>query len=86
MANERLIREYAAEYIEKVFYFCLRKCGNANEAEELAQTIALRVIEALHRGNVPEHFPAWVWRIARNEFARWVSRVQGGALDNFITL
>ena len=27
---------YVNDYLEKLFYFCLKKTGNANEAEDLA--------------------------------------------------
>ncbi|GHU37609.1 hypothetical protein FACS1894105_10060 [Clostridia bacterium] len=74
MANasaEGLIHEYTAEYLEKVFYFCLRKCGNVSEAEDLAGDIALAVITQLRRGIEPGNFPAWVWRIVRNRYSKW---------------
>lgn len=65
---------YISEYMEKVFYFCLKKCGNQTEAEDLSCDITLQIAEALGKGTVPDHFPAWVWQIARNRYSLWIKR------------
>ena len=62
---------FAKEYLGSIFYYCLRKTGNEAEAEELASDISLSVVQALAGGAVPERFSAWVWKIARNRYARW---------------
>ena len=69
--SEKLISEFADNYMEKVFYFCLKKTGDRLEAENLVQDIALNIIAALNKGTVPTNFPAWVWRIARNRYCAW---------------
>lgn len=77
MDNEltcRRMEVFSAEYMEKLFYFCLKKTGNADEAEDLASDISLNILSALRRGTVPTHFSAWVWRIARNRYAFWVEQ------------
>ena len=70
-ACEGLIKEFAVDYMEKLFYYCLKKTGSHVEAEDLTQDIALNIITALNRGTVPESFSGWVWQIARNRYARW---------------
>ena len=55
-----LIAEFAENYMEKLFYFCLKKTGNNTEAEDLAQDIALQIITALNKGTIPTSFSAWV--------------------------
>ena len=67
----RLIHKFAENYMGKLFYFCLRKTGDPNEAEDLTQDIALNVLTALEKGSVPEFFSAWVWQIARNRYSVW---------------
>ncbi len=71
MTAEEAIRSYVEDYMGKIFYFCLKKTGDTSQAEDLSQEIALEVISALSRGVVPEHFPAWIWRLVRNRYARW---------------
>ena len=61
-------------HMETLFYFCLRKTSNADEAAELSQDIALAALDALHRGAKIDHMPGWFWQIARNRYARWAER------------
>ena len=69
---EVLMEQYAADYMEKVYYFCLRKCGDPFEAEDLASEITYEIMAALRKGILPQSFAGWVWRIARNRYSRWV--------------
>ena len=69
-----LIHNLVEDYAEKIFYFCLKKTGNAHEAEDLTSDILLNVIAALRKGAAPEYFSAWVWRIARNRYSVWTDK------------
>ena len=69
--RDRLINEFAESYMEKLFYFCLKKTGGNDEAEDLTQDIALQILTALNKGTVPTSFSAWVWQIARNRYSVW---------------
>ena len=62
--SSELARNFAENYMDKLFYFCIKKTGSADEAEELTQDIALNVLSGLARRDVPANFQAWVWRIA----------------------
>ena len=53
---DQLINEFTENYMEKLFYFCLKKTGNNVEAEDLTQDIALQIITALNRGAIPTSF------------------------------
>ena len=73
-ANEtsnKLICEFTENYMEKLFYFCLKKTGSHTEAEDLTQDISLQIITALNKGTIPTIFSAWVWQIARNRYSLW---------------
>ena len=75
---DRSVHLFAQDYMEKIFYFCLRKTGNRDEAEDLTQDIAVCIITALNRGTMPENFSAWIWQIVRNRYAAWaVARHKG---------
>ena len=69
--RDRLINEFAENYMEKLFYFCLKKTSNHIEAEDLTQDIAFQIIAALNKGTIPTSFSAWVWKIARNRYSSW---------------
>ena len=76
MANamyESLVGEYTENYLQKVYYFCLKKTGNTAEAEDLSGDITLNVLTSLSRGSVPASFSAWVWQIARNRYSKWAA-------------
>ena len=74
LMTERLISEFTGKYMEKLYYFCLRKTGSIYEAEDLAQDITLNVIYSLKKGHIPESLSAWVWKIARNRYYLWVKK------------
>ena len=40
--RDRLLKEFTENYMEKLFYFCLKKTGSQIEAEDLTQDIALQ--------------------------------------------
>ena len=62
---------FAEQYLGKVFYFCLKKTGNEQDAADLAGEIGLEVVQALSEGKKPKKFAPWLWGIARNRWARW---------------
>jgi len=72
--REKLIHEYTESYMEKIFYFCLKKTSDRYEAEDLAQDISLNVILSLSKYNFPENLSAYVWRIARNRYSVWADK------------
>ena len=69
--HTELINEYINNYMGKIFYYCLKKTSDKNEAEELTQDITLNVISSLNKGNTPKKFSAWVWQITRNIYSKW---------------
>ena len=72
--RDSLVTAFAEEYMQKLFYFCLKKTGSNEEAEELTQDVAINVLEALNKGTIPASFSAWVWQIARNRYAVWAEK------------
>ena len=72
--KELMKNDFCDNYLEKLYYFCLKKTGDSYEAEELSQDISLNVLESLEKGTVPMHFSAWVWQIARNRYSVWATK------------
>ena len=70
-SEENLMEIFSTQYIETLFYFCLKKTGSTAEAEDLASDITVNILAALKRGTVPASFSAWVWKIARNRYSVW---------------
>jgi len=72
--SEKLISVFSSDYLEKLFYFCLKKTGSRQEAEDLSSDIALNIISQLKKGIIPDRFSAWVWKIARNRYCFWSNK------------
>lgn len=70
----KLTAEFTEKYFEKLFYFCLKRTGDSQEAEELTSDITLNIITSLRKGMVPANFQAWVWQIAHNRYSVWADR------------
>lgn len=66
------------EYLEKLVFYALKKTGNRHEAEELAQDIAVQAVISLSNGSQPYEFAHWLWKLARNRYARWAARKHRG--------
>ncbi|MCM1365568.1 MAG: sigma-70 family RNA polymerase sigma factor [Ruminococcus sp.] len=81
--SERLVTEFTENYVEKIFYYCLKKTGNNTNAEDLTQDIALNIIVSLTKGVIPTNFSAWVWKIVRNRYSVWADQKHRKA--NFVT-
>lgn len=73
---------FAAEYLEKLFYFSLKKTGNEADADDLTADIAEAVLAALKRGTRPGNFDAWVWAVARNRWKRFARRYYAPDADH----
>lgn len=56
--HNQLIRDFTEKYMEKIFYFCLKKTGSQSEAENLTQDIAFQIITALNKKIIPTNFSA----------------------------
>lgn len=76
MQSDQLIMEFSADYIEKIYYFCLKRISDDKEAEDLAADISYAIIKELRKGVIPNHFSAWVWKIARNSYSKWADKKQ----------
>ena len=62
-------------YLEKAFGFALTKTNNIDEAEELASRIIFDVYKSLLRSDDIQNIDGYVYRVARNVYARFVDEV-----------
>jgi len=68
------IDEIISDYSGKLYYFSLKKTSDTYEAEDLTQEILFEILVSLKKGICPHDTAAWVWKIARNRYARWADR------------
>lgn len=61
-AFERFVEHFRS----KIFHYSLMMCGQAEDAEEVAQETLLKVFQNFSGLREPEHVRAWIFRIAKN--------------------
>ncbi|MCL2158459.1 MAG: sigma-70 family RNA polymerase sigma factor, partial [Oscillospiraceae bacterium] len=60
-----------SEKLKNLFYYCLKRTGNRETAEDLSGDIVLEILTMTNRGYKPENFNAWMWTVARAKYAGW---------------
>ncbi len=65
-----LIDIYINKYMEEIFYYCLKKTSNEEEAKDLVQDISLNVLIAIQKSKI-ENLRAYVYKIANNRYSIW---------------
>ena len=61
-----MIKDFAENYMEKLFYFCLKKTGNNQAAEDLTQDVFVKLTKNIHSYVPTASFSAYLYRIAHN--------------------
>jgi len=65
--NEQALSELYTLYFPRVYRYILARTGNSYDAEDLAEEVFMRVLEAIQRFQWREApFSAWLFRIAHN--------------------
>lgn len=71
-AGVKVDKEIILAYTDKIFGFCLRRLGSPDAAEELAQDIFAELLSGFGKYEI-NHLNAWIWRVARNRYARYIA-------------
>ena len=58
--------KFVAHFRAKIFHYSWLICGQAQDAEEVAQETLLKAFENFGQLREPEHVRPWIFRIARN--------------------
>ena len=59
------------KYVEPVLNFCRRRLNSIYDAEDLASDILLHVLTGIRKYEIDSP-DAWVWRVARNRYAKYI--------------
>ncbi|MDR0443535.1 MAG: sigma-70 family RNA polymerase sigma factor [Treponema sp.] len=70
--DKQIVDKITAKYMEKIFGFALTKTMNTEKAEELASRITFDLYQSLLKCNAVENIDGYVYRVARNVYARFV--------------
>ena len=63
--RDRLSSEFTENYMEKLFYFCLKKTGNHAEAEDL---VSEAFVKAILSWDGKGSLKSWLFRVLKNQF------------------
>ena len=64
--NKNELKEKVVDYVSKVFFYCVKRCNNRIDAEDLSQTILLEIIQAIDKGAHIDNFDYYVWGVCKN--------------------
>ncbi|GIO07114.1 ECF RNA polymerase sigma factor SigW [Brevibacillus reuszeri] len=63
---EEKIISLVETYYEDIFYFLYHFIGNRNDAEDIAQEVFVRILQALPRYDGRVHIKTWIYSIAKH--------------------
>ncbi len=67
------------EYFDKILGFCYLRMNTREEAEDLAQDIALELLKTVRSGKTVENLGAFIWRVSNNIFLKRLRDKKYGA-------
>ena len=83
--DKSMVDGIMVEYVPKIFGFAFSKLTNTDKAEELASRITYDVYVSLLNASDIHNIAGYVYRVARNVYARFVDEETRGryySLDN----
>ncbi len=70
MTESELLRLLETDYFDKILGFCCLRMNTREEAEDLAQDIAIELLKIIRRGQNIDNFGAFIWRVSNNIFLK----------------
>ena len=49
------------QYVDKLFFYCLKKCKDRNDAEELSSQVILEVLTAIHNNRKIKDLESYIF-------------------------
>lgn len=72
--DKDLLLERLLDEKDKVFFYCVKRCNNRSDAEDLSQDILLDVMININKGIKIENFDYYLWQICKNHYSKYVDR------------
>lgn len=74
MNNKEQLIEQLILQTDKVFFYCIKRCNNRIDAEDLSQDILLDIMININKGIKIENFDYYIWQICKNHYSKYVAR------------
>ena len=71
--KEQLIELLVAQ-MDKVFFYCVKRCNSRIDAEDLSQDILLDIMININKGIKIENFDYYIWQICKNHYSKYIAR------------
>ena len=72
--KEKLTEQLIAQ-MDKVFFYCVKRCNSRIDAEDLSQDILLDIMININKGIKIENFDYYIWQICKNHYSNYVARI-----------
>jgi RNA polymerase sigma factor (sigma-70 family) len=72
--NKNELKEKVVDYVSKVFFYCIKRCNNRMDAEDLSQTILLEIIQNIDKGAHIDNFDYYVWGVCKNQYNMYLRK------------
>ena len=72
--NKDKLKEKVVDYASKVFFYCLKRCNNRMDAEDLSQTILLEIIGNIDKGARIDNLDYYVWGVCKNQYNMYLRK------------
>lgn len=66
--------EKVLQYVDKLFFYCLKKCGDRNDAEELSSQVILQVLIAISNNRKIDNLESYIFAVANNQYNKFIQR------------
>lgn len=62
------------QYVDKLFFYCLKKCKDRNDAEELSSQVILEVLIAINNNRKINDLESYIFSIANNQYNKLIKK------------
>ncbi len=74
MTKEDLIVKLE-ENVDKIYFYCIKRCNSKMDAEDLSQTILLEILQNISKGIKIDNFDYYIWTICKNQYNRYLKQI-----------
>ena len=76
--NKDELKEKVVDYASKVFFYCVKRCNNRIDAEDLSQTILLEIIQNIDKGARIDNLDYYIWGVCKNQYNMYLRKTIKG--------
>ena len=74
MSKDDELKEKVVDYASKVFFYCVKRCNNRMDAEDLSQIILLEIIKNIDKGARIDNLDYYIWGVCKNQYNMYLRK------------